>query len=217
MHRKIGACIRPVTILTLSDLTNNRKKGKGVHTLSIASLVISEHISFITSKNNASLNFVISWKRQPNNVTWRSYNHSLIIANHYAWKICSYYPGIKLVSADSRSKNLKKKKKNVETSSLTVHTSAKLVISCRRKGMINCEKEGKKNMKKKKQNKTNKQTNTPTHTKTFRTKSAKLLFFFSLKSITAIPSTEESKSCCTCGTHLDVYIFVLSHVVIVAT
>ena len=64
------------------------------------------------------------------NVTWRFCNHFSIIQSHHACKMCSNYPGIKLEPALG---TLEDKIEPLSSYVHVVHTTAKLVISRRRK------------------------------------------------------------------------------------
>ena len=63
------------------------------------------------------------------NVSSRFCNHFSIIQTHYAWKMCSNYPGIKLEPV----LGTKKKIEHLSSCPHVVHSTAKLVISRRRK------------------------------------------------------------------------------------
>ena len=64
------------------------------------------------------------------NVTSRFCNHFSIIQTHYAWKMCSNYPGIKLEPALG---TWEEKIEHLSLYAHVVHTTAKQVISRRRK------------------------------------------------------------------------------------
>ena len=64
------------------------------------------------------------------NVTSRFCNHFSIIQTHYAWKMCSNYPGIKLEPVLGTWED---KIEHLSSYAHVVHTSAKLAISRRRK------------------------------------------------------------------------------------
>jgi len=64
------------------------------------------------------------------NVTSRFCNHFPIIQTHYAWKMCSNYPGIKLEPALG---TLEDKIEHLSSYAHVVHTTAKQVILRRRK------------------------------------------------------------------------------------
>ena len=64
------------------------------------------------------------------NLTFRFCNHFSIVQSHFAWKMCSNYPGIKLEPALQRWAN---KIEHLSSYAHIVHTIAKQVISRRRK------------------------------------------------------------------------------------
>ena len=87
------------------------------------------------------------------NVTWRFCNHFLIIQSHYACKMCSKYPGIKLEPA---LRGWEDKIEHFSSHGHVVYTTAKQVISRSRK---------------------NENVSEMSKIKTARAKRAKLLFF----------------------------------------
>ena len=75
-------------------------------------------------------------RKSSENVASRACYHFSIIQSHYACKMCSNYPGIKLKPALQR---IYDKIETLSSSANVLHTTAKQVISCRGKNDNVCK------------------------------------------------------------------------------